>query len=301
MPMNALTRRQFLGAAAGTAAAALAGAPAAANEPVRRTGPSRIKLSLAAYSYRDYLQGKAEPRMTLPEFIDRAAAMPLDAVELTEYYFPKPLTSDYIARIKRQCYLLGLDISGSPMGNTFTYPPGEKRDKEIARVREWIDRCAELGSPCIRIFAGSRQPGQTLAEAQKCAVECIETCCEYAAQKGILLALENHGGIVADAEGVLAIVKAVKSDYFGVNLDTGNFHTEDPYGDMAKCAPYAVVAQIKTEVQAKGLPKQEGDLNREVRILKDAGYRGYIALEYEAAEEPLKAVPRYIDRLRSLL
>lgn len=294
--MRATTRREFL---AGGAAVAVA--PALAIDPIKRSAKPRLKLSLAAYSYRDFLTGKAQPAMSLEQFVDRCAAMNLDAVELTEYYFPKPVTAEYLARIKRQCYLLGLDISGSPMGNVFTHPPAAKRDAEIARVKEWIDWCELLGSPAIRIFAGGAQAGQSLEDARKCCVECIEIACEHAGKKGIMLTLENHGGIVAEADGLLAIVKAVKSDWFGVNLDTGNFRTEDPYADMARCAPYAVTVQVKTEVTPKGQPKQEADLKREMQILRDAGYRGYVTLEYEAAENPLEAVPRHIEKLRSLL
>jgi sugar phosphate isomerase/epimerase len=295
-------RRQFLQAGiAGAAAAAMGAHAVAAPDPIKRSAPSRLKLSLAAYSFRDYLTGKSATKMTLPEFIDRAAQMPLDAVELTEYYFPKPLTQEFISGVKRQCHLLGLDISGSPMRNTFTFPAGSEREKQVASVKSWIDTCAALGSPCIRIFAGDQQPNQSLAEAQRNAIESIEEACEHAAKRGVMLALENHGGIVAEADSLLTIVRGVKSEWCGVNLDTGNFHTEDPYGDMVKCAPYAVVVQVKTEIQAKGQPKREADLKREIQILKDAGYRGYVTLEYEAAEEPLKAVPRYIEQLRALL
>jgi sugar phosphate isomerase/epimerase len=106
---------------------------------------------------------------------------------------------------------------------------------------------------------------------------------------------------VAEPEGLLEIVKAVKSEWFGVNLDSGNFHGADPYADLARIVPYAVTAQLKVEMQAKGGPKQEADLARLVRMLKDGGYRGYVTLEYEAAEAPLTAVPRYLERLRALL
>ena len=101
---------------------------------------------------------------------------------------------------------------------------------------------------------------------------------------------------------MLRIIEQVKdSPWFGVNLDGGNFHTADPYGDMEKCAPYAVTVQVKTEVTPKGGKKQPADLKRKVQILKNAGYRGYVTLEYEADEDPLTAVPRYIEELRSLL
>ena len=120
----------------------------------------------------------------------------------------------------------------------------------------------------MRIFAGNLQPGQSLAEAQKNCVESIEACAEHAARRGVLLGLENHGGIVAEADSLLAIVKAVDSDFCGINLDSGNFKTDDPYGDLERCAPYAVSVQIKTEIQPRGQEKREADLARIVEIVK---------------------------------
>ena len=125
--------------------------------------------------------------------------------------------------------------------------------------------------------------------------------CDHAAKFGVYLALENHGGITGTAEQMLAIVRGVKSDWFGVNLDTGNFRTKDPYADLARIAPYAVNVQLKTEIQRQGAKKEEADLKRLVTILRKANYRGYVALEYEAAEDPKAAVPRYVKILRGLL
>ena len=88
------------------------------------------------------------------------------------------------------------------------------------------------------------------------------------AKYGIYLALENHGGITGTAEQLLALVKAVKHDWFGVNLDTGNFHTADPYGDLEKAAPYAVTVQVKTEIQRRGMKKEDADLKRLIDILR---------------------------------
>src|SRR5687768_1596582 len=297
--MTSISRRQMLGAATGAFAAMTL--PAEASDPPKRNGKPRLKLSLAAYSFRDFLTGKSQPNMNLEEFIDRCAAMDLDAVELTSYYFPKEVTPEYIAKLKRQCYILGLDISGSPIGNTFTHPAGAARDKELQHTRTWIDHAAALGSPAIRIFAGTVQPGQSKEDAKKNAIETIEIACEHAGKRGVLLGLENHGGIVAEANDLLDIVKAVRSEWCGVNLDTGNFRTADPYGDMEKCAPYAVSVQVKTEITPKGGAKQAADLKREIQILKNVGYRGYVTLEYEAAENPLEAVPRYLEQLRALL
>ena len=132
-------------------------------------------------------------------------------------------------------------------------------------------------------------------------MESIEACAEHAARRGVILGLENHGGIVAEADSLLAIVKAVDSEFCGINLDSGNFRTDDPYGDLERCAPWAVSAQIKTEIQFRGQEKQPADLGRIVEILKKSGFRGYATLEYEAAEPALTAIPRDLERLRALL
>jgi sugar phosphate isomerase/epimerase len=295
------SRRALLKAIPAAVVSGAAAAPAHAIPAVTRNGSPRLRLGLAGYSLRDHLTGKLSPAMTLDDFIERAAAWEVDAVELTSYYFPPDFTPAYVAGLKRHCHLLGLDVSTTPIRNTFTYPAGAEREKEIAHVKRWLDVAADLGSPAIRIFAGDAQKGQPEAEARRHCVESIEACADHAARRGVFLALENHGGVVADPDSLLEIVRAVRSEWFGVNLDTGNFHGTDPYADLARCVPYAVTVQVKVEVQPKDRPKQEADLARLVRMLKDGGYRGYVTLEYEADEAPLTAVPRHLERLRAVL
>ena len=62
-----------------------------------------------------------------------------------------------------------------------------------------------------------------------------------------------------------------------------------------------MTVQIKTEVQRKGMKKEEADLKRLTDTLRGAGYRGYVALEYEAAEDPKSGVPRAIESLKKLM
>src|SRR4051794_8248367 len=102
-----------------------------------------------------------------------------------------------------------------------------------------------------RICRGRRE-GIDAAQAGKLCVSALDECAEYAGAKGIFLGLENHGGIVAEADDLLEIVKAVQSRWLGINLDSGNFHTADPYGDLAKIAPYAVNVQVKTVMRPAG-------------------------------------------------
>jgi sugar phosphate isomerase/epimerase len=292
---------QLVPAAAAAAATLGAARGAAAVPAVTRSAGPRLRLGLAAYSLRDHLTGKLSPAMTLHDFVEKAAAWDVDAVELTSYYFPEEITPAYVAGLKRHCHLLGLEVSTTPIRNTFTHPAGAAREKEIAHVKRWLAIASDLGSPAIRIFAGDAQPGQGEAEGRKNCVQSIEACLDEAARQGVYLALENHGGVVATPEGLLEIVEAVRSDWFGVNWDSGNFHGEDPYAELARIAPYAVTAQVKVEMQAKGGPKQAADLRRLTAILKAAGYRGYATLEYEAAEAPLTAIPRLLGELRAAL
>lgn len=267
-------------------------------DPPSRSGRPFIKAGIAAYSYRDRLTGKAAPAMTMVDFVKLAAEQGWDGVELTSYYFPVPVDNAYLAEVKRLCFVNGLQVAGSSVGNVFTHPRGPARDAEIEKVKAWITHAARLGSPALRVFAGALQPGQTQEEAERLCIECLEECAEVGAREGVMLALENHGGIVPDAESTLRIVKAVGSPWVGVNLDTGNFRTDDPYEDMKQCAPYAVTTHLKTEVQRRGKPPEPADIRRIVRILADSGYRGFLTLEYEAREPVDAAAPRTLAAIR---
>lgn len=295
-------RREFLKWCAlsggGVVSAGLATAAARAIEPIQRDGQSFFKFSLAAYSYRDLLNAKPpHAKLTLVDFIADCAKMNLQGTELTSYYFPKEVTGEYLRHLKQQCFRLGLDVSGTAVGNDFCHPPGSERTKKIDHVKQWIDHAEVLGAPVIRIFSGHPH-GTSEEEAHKLCVEGIEECCDYAGRHGVFLALENHGGLTTSIDGILALVHDVKSPWFGVNLDSGNFRSSDVYADMARLAPYAINVQVKVSVNGAGGKREKSDFGRLARILTDAGYRGYVVLEFEESENPRVACPRYIDELR---
>lgn len=292
-----VTRRAALLAGSSLAAlAAISSLPAA--EPVKRQFGPRFKFSLAAYSYRDILQGK-NASITLADFIDDCAKFGLEGTELTSYYFPNPVTKELLALLKAQAFRLGLEVSGTAVGNDFGLPAGPKRDEQIALVKRWVDYSEILGARAIRVFAGHTPKDGTDEEAHKQMVAGLEECCEYAGQHGIYLALENHGGPTATPDGLLKIIKDVKSPWMAVNLDTGNFHGKDIYAELEAAAPYAVNVQVKVVIAPAGGSKQPMDYKRLAKILTASGYRGYIVLEYEEAGDPRTECPKHLDQIRA--
>ena len=248
----ALSRRELLASAVSAAALATSPSWSSAAEPPLRNGKPHFKLSLAAYSFNRFLpKNWPQPKesnatMALEDVIDFAAGLDLDGVELTSYYFAREVTPAYLRSLQERCFRLGLDISGTAIGNDFCLAPGPQRDADLAMTRQWIDYSASIGAPVIRIFAGNVPEGDTEAAALDRCIAGINESVRYAAEQGVVLALENHGGITSTAEQLLAIVERVEpSPWFGINFDSGNFRTADPYGDLAKIAPYAINAQVK--------------------------------------------------------
>jgi sugar phosphate isomerase/epimerase len=273
---------------------------ATAVEPIKRVGKPRFLLTVAAYSFRDYLNHKdPAKKIDLFDFIDFCADQGCDGAELTSYYFPKPVTDEYLLKVRRHAFLRGVAVSGTAVGNNFAQPKGEKLTEQIKDVKNWIDHAAILGAPHIRVFSGNNAPpGMTEAEARRLSVEPLEECCEYAGKRGIFLGLEDHGKMMCTADSLLEVVKAVKSPWLAVNLDTGNFKSADPYSDIARCAPYAVNVQIKPFVHI-GEERVPADFARIFKIFTEANYQGYIGLEYELKEDPWKAVPELLAQLKS--
>lgn len=294
-----LNRRTFLALAAPAATAH-------AITPIQRPGTPRFQHALAAYSFRQFFPYLKNKKQSAPEnaaqidmfgFIDYCADHNVGA-ELTSYFFPPDAGTGYFHRIRHHAFIRGVPVTGTAVGNDFAHPQGDARQAQIEYTKKWIDHAAEMGAPHIRVFAGPEKKSLPKEESKKLCAAALQECCAYAGSKGIFLGLENHGGIVAAASDLLDLVHAVDSPWFGINLDTGNFHTADPYGDLAKCAPYAINVQLKVTVRPAGKPDEPADLNRLANILRNANYQGNLTLEYEAKDDPFEAVPKYLTQLK---
>lgn len=299
--MSVLNRRTFIS----TTSLALTSA-AFGIEPIKRINPRIKGVSLAAYSMRSemkWMKGKEKSgSMEILSFVDYAAKEQFDAVELTAYFFQEPLKSAYLNRVKRNCHILGLDISGGAIGNNFSMTPGtEEATKQSAYVKKWIDAYADLGAPVIRVFAGNRGPkGATTEQIMKNISHNLNEALEHAEKRGVILGMENHDSMT-DMDKLLGFIKTVDSDYFGVTWDSANIkHDNDPYEELQKIAPYTVNAQVKVKIPHNGA-HVDTDYNRIVKILNDASYSGYIVLEYEEKEDPRKMIPLHALKLRKAI
>ena len=152
-------------------------------DPVKRAGPSRLRIGLAAYSMRQYLQAKPGTKgaMDLLGFVDWAATLDTDAVELTSYFFPEQVTKTYLNDLKRRCHVNGLDISGGAIRNNFTLPPGPELEKWFSHLDMWLDHYAQLGAPVIRVFAGIPPKDVTEEQGIQNAIGNLRRACEMAA------------------------------------------------------------------------------------------------------------------------
>ena len=302
-----INRRHFL--TTGLGALSVTAFPA--SEPIQRSGSSRMQLGVAAYSFRDSFQWSRDKEQkpkagrapwNILDFVDWCADHGVAGAEVTSYFFPPEVDRAFLLELKRRAYLRGVQLAGTAVGNNFALPKGDKLNAEIAYTKKWIDHAAVMGAPHIRVFAGPQPKEITAGEAVANCQAAYQECLDYAAGQGVFLGLENHGGIVAEPDNLIQMVKAAKSPWAGINFDSGNFHTADPYADLAKIAPYAVNVQLKMEIKRAGASGAEpSDVKRVLQILRDANYQGWFTLEYEMKADPFVEVPRILEMLKLLL
>jgi sugar phosphate isomerase/epimerase len=258
-------------------------------------GKSRLLTAIVAYSFRNALKNKT---MTYEDLVRLAADIDVDGLDLTVYWFPN--TSDeFLLPLRRLAYKLAVDIYSISIRTDMCRPPGEIRDREVAEVKRWVDAAAKLGAGHIRVFGGQVPKNSTEDEAAGWAVETLKRGAEYSGSKGVILGLENHGGITGRAERVVQIVKQVNSPWVGISLDTGNFRT-DGYSQIELCLPYAANVQLKTDLRVKGGKREPQDWDRIAGMLVKSGYKGYMALEYEAKGDPATEIPPMMKELRRI-
>jgi L-ribulose-5-phosphate 3-epimerase len=285
-----MDRRSFL------MTGAVGALPLAAAPPPATGGRARLRTAICAYSFREALGKKT---MTYDDVVRWAVDTRVDGLDLTVYWFPSTEDS-FLLPLRALAYRNGVEIYSISVRSDMCKPASEEREKELASVKKWVDVAAKLGAGHIRVFGGIVPKGQTEDAAAGWVVDVLGRAAEYAGSRGIILGLENHGGITGKAARIVEIVKKVNSPWVGVNLDTGNFD-RDAYTQIAQIMPYAVNVQFKTDIKAGPDGKEEpADWEKLTKMIADSGYRGYLALEYEQKGDPTAAMPPLLAKLNTL-
>jgi sugar phosphate isomerase/epimerase len=291
--MTSVNRRQLLGGLLALPFVPLAAQGAGERRPL-------LKLSCNLFTFNSLL---SSGEMTLPQVMDYCAELGFEAVDPTGYYFPGyPAAPEnaYINQIKRQAFLLGLDISGTGVRNNFAVADPARRKADVEHVKQWIEVASKLGAPLVRVFAGRQEAGHPESEIEKWVIEALKQCADYGSRFGVMVALQNHRDFIDTADHFIRVLEAVDSPWIGAHLDIGGFRTADPYADIQKAIPYAVTWQIKENVFIHDR-ETPADLQRLLDIVRKAGYRGYLPLETLGEGDPRPKISAFLRRFREAM
>jgi len=305
------SRRDFL-KAAGFSTAAVCGGGKPTNAQEKATPSTRPNpIAVSTYSFWRFNKGQKLP---IEDCIEKAGAMGFDGVDVLHIQMTSE-ENGYLQNLKRRAMINGLDLCGMSIHQGFVSPDKDKRKKNINHTIKCIELAYKLGIPCIRMNTGRwgtsknfnelmanrgiEKPldGYTDEDAYPWVIESLEQCLPIAEKCGIVMGLENHWGLGRTPEGVMRIVNAVDSPWLQVLLDTGNF-LENPYDKLEMCAPKTVFMQAKTYYGGGTWYTLDLDYPRIGRIMKKAGFTGYVSLEFEGKEDARTAIPKSLAMLR---
>jgi len=276
-----------------------------------------MKLGISMYSY--YAVWK-RGEMDIPGFIRESKQLGVDGVELLDFFFKD--RAEETPAVKEALEETGLKVGVYSVSNNFGLPDPEVRKEHVAIIERGVDSAIEYGARVVRVFAGDRRPDTTFEQSLSWIIDGLSQAAAYAYDHGITLALENHGLLAGRSDQVETILRAVASPALKANPDTGNFLlTEEASHDaVEKLATRAAMVHFKDfQVVADDYAGQaytslrglklvgtaigEGEvaLGACVRSLREAGFDGWLNIEYEGSEDPMVAVRRSVAAARDVL
>ncbi len=282
-----------------------------------------MKIGIDSYCYHRFfgdwypdLQTDPGRRMTVWDFLDRAHALGAEGVSLECCYLPEP-TDAFLASLRERLEALGIEpvwAWGHPNGLGSGTLPEAAEDL----VRH-LDAARRVGARVMRICGGGRRTRPaTWAEHKAKLVPLLRRLCGPAERTGVVMAIENHIDLLA--EEMAELIDAVGSPWLGVCLDTDNNlrMSEDPMAVARRLAPFARATHVKSLAAHQGDPKTFGfwpsvplgegliDVAEVVRLLRQADYRGLLAVEIDYLDpryggDEDAAVAASVTYLRTLL
>lgn len=262
-----------------------------------------MKTSITIYSLNQYFrQGK----MNVEDFVKYCGTLEVDAVDLGYFWKDEEkeirLAPDWLRDNN-------LELGAYIVGNDFAKKE-EERERQISSVKHGIERAFQLKTKILRVFAGNVKPDfSDYRKTKEILVSSLKEVSSFAKERGIDLALENHGRLCARTDEILDLLGEVDSPNLRLNLDVGNFLRidEDPVSSVKKLAHLAVHTHIKDfkKLDKKTIPtvlgKGDVDLDGCLRVLKESNYQGYLSLEYEAEVDSKVGVESSLKALRKSL
>ncbi len=255
-----------------------------------------------------------EKKLSVLDFPQVCEKFGLEAMELNDFCLKGDW--DIIREIKRRAVKYGLGICAVAIENNYYRAAEAEIEKEREHILRYLDIAYFLGAPLLRVDTspyGKGLPerimpaGVTHETAFQRAVRTFREVVEKAAEKGITLALENHGGISRTSADQIRLVEAVGSEWFRINLDTGNYHADpmlglEPFENfldaVEKAAPYLVFCHAKFWDVTDDLREPTLDYDRFFALLRKHDYRGPVSVEYMGKKDVMEMMPRCAAVLR---
>jgi len=258
--------------------------------------------------------------MDIPGFIHECKRLGVEGVELLDFFW-KDRAAETDA-VKSALAETGLPVGVYSVSNEFVNPDAAARQEQVAIINTGVDSAVEYGAKVVRVFAGNVREGITFEQALAWIIEGLSQSAAYAYEHGITLALENHGLLAGKSRQVETILRSVASPALKANPDTGNFLlTEEASHDAVEyLATRAAMVHFKDFQVAPngytgfaytssagyklvGTAIGEGEVALEdcVRSLREAGFDGWVNIEYEGTEDPLTAMPRSVEYAKRIL
>ncbi len=277
----------------------------------RQLPPRPNPIAVSSYSFWRYNDATKLP---IEKCLDLAADMGFDAFEVLHVQMTNH-SPGYLQRLKRQAFINGMSLCGFSTHQGFVSPDPAYRQRNIDHTIQCMQLAHEMGIPTMRVNTGRWGtiksfdqlmenkgiepilPGHSEEEGFAWVIDSFEKLVPHAEKYGVVMALENHWGLGRTADGVLRIVRAVDSPWLRVTLDTGNFF-EDRERQLKKLAPEAVFVQAKTYFGGGKWYELDIDYDWIARMLRAAGYRGFVSLEFEGKEDWETAIPKSLELLR---
>lgn len=287
-----------------------------------------MKIAVSSYSYSQLLKTGALNQFTC---IAKAKEMGFDAIEFVDI-LPHDGSSvkEYAAKLKQEAQRLEMPISNFTFSADFLSGCNGDTRAEIERVKGQIDIAEILGAKSVRHDAtvGYKKevgPYRGFDRVLPVLADACREVTEYAAAKGIKTMVENHGFFCQDSQRVEKLVNTVAHENFGLLTDMGNFlcADEDPAVAYGRVAPYAFYAHAKDFHIKSGMEPDPGEgffrsrngtylrgaiighgnvpVKHCLQALKNAGYDGYIAIEFEGMEDAIKGLTIGLANLRRYL